>query len=263
MALEAKFLETALTHGSDRLSVYEGTGFFAADHRPLVSRALQLELSEYPRDLQVIAKRAQFVLLRRRPPAMQALVPGRATEGDLQPPLETPYPIEGVLSDPGGRFNPRRIGLLAGNRQQHWLPLYRSPLGTRLSSAGGIFGTAIYENGDPASWALVTAVVQPTVGPALPFRAQADGHGDFIVPLDRMPALNKDAPSDTYNLTLTVAADGNSGAPVSDPDAASAHRVGRVDNGIFDGSTEFEVQPGQRHRVATDGENRLVIRGGP
>ncbi|HSX85385.1 MAG TPA: hypothetical protein VLE50_08245, partial [Cellvibrio sp.] len=200
-------------------------------------------------------------------------------ETDFTRPVADTYPLRGRISPARHYFNPRLFSIDAGQGAGHWLALYRSPSGTVIPSAGALIGTVVYDAEDnqplkPAAWALVTAVVTPTVGDPLRFIAQADAHGDFILPLNRMPALAKDAPSSTYAAVLTVQmavfdeeadneeentnSDDNN---VIDPDQlVDADIESFTEGDDFLPSIELAVTPGNAMRITSQDKNFIVLR---
>lgn len=217
--IDMKILETPVHHGSDFIHCFEATGFSDNDHRLLVKDDWQLRFDEPPKDLRIIQKKHQLAFFRARPEGMQVVIEGRATASEMQPPVQPGYTLTGMITSNSRRFNPRRFSITAGGSTGHLLALYRSPLGTQIPAGGAVIGNLEYESGVPAAWAIVTVTVTPTVGSPLIFTAQADQHGDFIVPLNRVPALDKDAPAPNYSALLRVKVSGQENGSISDPDS--------------------------------------------
>ena len=280
--LTSQLLEIPLRHGSDYLHCYDATGYSAPDHRPMVRDAWSLTLHQPPRDLRVLSKAHQVQFFRKLPEAMQRIA--LPDETDFSRPLADSYPLHGRISPARRYFNPRLFSIDAGQRAGHWLALYRSPSGTVIPSAGALIGTVMYDAEDdqppqdqswkPAAWALVTAVVTPTVGDPLRFIAQADAHGDFILPLNRMPALAKDAPSSTYAAVLTVqmaaideATDNEEENTNLDEDnvinpdqLVDADIESFTEADDFLPAIELAVTPGNAMRITSQDKNFIVLR---
>jgi hypothetical protein len=115
------------------------------------------------------------------------------------------------------------------------------------------------------------AVITPTVGNPLRFTAQADAHGDFILPLNRMPALAKDAPASTYAAVLTVQmaapaeeqTESAGEATAIDPDQViDADIESFTEAGNFLPSIEFAVTPGNAMRIVSRDQPFVVLRQG-
>ncbi len=275
--LTSQLLEIPLRHGSDFLQCYDATGYSAPDHRPLVRDSWSLSLHQPPRDLRVLSKAHQMQFFRTVPEAMQRIA--LPDETDFSRPIADTYPLHGRISPARRYFNPRLFTINAGQGAGHWLALYRSPSGTVVPSAGALIGTVMYDSEDdqplkPAAWALVTAVVTPTVGDSLSFIAQADAHGDFILPLNRMPALAKDAPASTYAAVLTVqmaAIDEDADNEeentnpdennVIDPDQlVDADIESFTEAGDFLPSIELAVTPGHAMRITSQDKHFIVLK---
>lgn len=257
---EARILETIVRHASDYIGFYEATGYSASGYKPRVNRQLSVELRQVPVDLVVRQKGSGLALFRNRPEGMTAVFEGRARDTDLEPPAEPSFDVHGVLRDPHKAFNPRAFTVSAGNAHSQWISVYRSPSGTALPHAGALRGNACFDDGRPASWAVLRAVVTPTVGAPMTFEAQADIHGDFVLPLNRMPALNKDAPSPSYGVSLSVRADSDvSTVPFADPDEFAACSLGAFDSSAFDSTLSFSIEPGNALVISSQGSDSLLL----
>lgn len=261
-------LETHIRHASDWIDWIDRSGFAATDHLPLVLAPLTVALDDgvVPRDLRTYHKPGRTVLWRVYADtalgraALVPVVDGRAMAVDIAPPAESVYTLSAQVADLGGHFNPRRFQIGAGNAIGHRLSLYRSPAGTRYQAAGGLNGRLLWDNGDPAAWALVAITVAPPVGPALPFVSQADGNGEFALPLSRLPALTRDAPSTTYPGTLSVtAAAAVRGDRIADPDNfATVNLLDPATGGPL-ASVSIDVEPGRVATVTSRGEDHIAL----
>jgi hypothetical protein len=260
-------LETHIRHASDWISWIDRTGYAATGYLPRIDGALWVALDPaMPRDLRLYQKSGVTVLWRSYAdpaadePGLTAVIDGAATEADVTRPVETGYAVSGRAEDPKGRFNPRRFAVAAGNAAGHALSLYRSPLGTRFSAAGGLQGRLHWDDDRPAAWAVVEVTVTPPVGPALPFAAQADAAGEFVLPLSRLPALTRDAPSNTYPATLAVRALAAAQPDdIADPDTFVSVNLLAPADGAPTASAAIAVRPGHIDTVTSQGEDHLVL----
>jgi hypothetical protein len=260
-------LETHIRHASDWIAWIDRSGYAAAGHLPRVDGDLRVSLDEpVPRDLCLYQKPGVTVLWRSYTdaaadkPGLTAVVDGAASEADVTRPVETGYAVSGRIADPKRRFNPRRFAVAAGNTVGHALALYRSPLGTRFSAAGGLHGCLRWGDGRAAAWAVVEVTVAPPVGPALPFAAQADAAGEFELPLSRLPALTRDAPSESYPATLAVRAlAATRGEDIPDPDTFVSVNLLAPADGAPTASAAIAVRPGHIDPVTSQGEDHLVL----
>ena len=272
--LMSQLLEIPLRHGSDYIHCYDATGYAAPDHRPMVRDNWTITLHQAPRDLRVLHKAHQATLFRREPETLQRIA--KKDETDFTRPATDTYLLRGLISPVRRYFNPRRFTINAGQGAGHWLALYRSPSGTAIPSAGALTGTLMFDAEDdqpvtPAAWALVTAVVTPTVGNPLQFIAQADAHGDFILPLNRMPALAKDAPASTYAAVLTVQIPAQGEEEIENTGEITAIDPDQVidvdiesftEAGNFLPSIEFAITPGNTMRIVSRDQPFVVLRQG-
>ncbi len=256
-------LETVFAHGSDYIEWYEASGCAGTALRRIAPGRLQIALARAPRDLQLVHKDTATALWRRRPPELSGMVAGRAGEADLLPPTQTAYPLEGAIDDPSGIYLPRRFSLACGAVIGHRIGLYRSPFGSRYGRAGGLFGR-IRLAGKAAAWSLIVVRVTPPLGALLEFTAQADAHGEFILPLDRLPAVGVDALVKTYPATLSILASSLAvpERPI-DPDDLAAHQVAVGEDAAhviqFSPELSLAVTPGVVSRITSPGQDLLLL----
>ena len=255
-------VETCLWHASDWIAWIDRSGDARPTREPLVDVALAVNFTgRPPRDLSVVQKPGRTLLWRRLPDSLRRTEPGEVDSAGRMRPVVPSYPLEGELSDPSGRYLPRRFALSAGAALGHRLPVYRSPLGVRYQSAGGLFGRAVFEDGTPAAWAVLELEVTPPLTGALPFVTQADGNGEFRLALNRLPALTKDAPVSRYAASLRVRA------------SLAAARAWQAQQTLLDPDllpvvavialTDLEVIPGEVNRLHSDASADLVLQATP
>ncbi len=254
-----RILETVIDHASDYIDLYDSSGYVKNDYRPTIPQRLDLTLDSAPRDLQLIYKPRRIVMWRKQQAENHIVVAGRATAAEMARPAVATYALAGRVVDSSGRFNPRLFSLTVGDGGGHSLALYRSPLGSSFTAVGGLFGNVVYEDERAASWALLEVTVTPTVGGAITFRAQADIHGDFILPLSRLPQLN--VANATYPAVLSVRASGSSGDEIIDPESLSSFLVAEVENASsFVTAVNFAVTPGAVSKVSSKDKAQIVLR---
>ena len=98
------------------------------------------------------------------------------------------------------------------------------------------------------------------------FTAQADAHGDFILPLNRIPPLAADAPSSTYSAALTVkiaSQNDESSTDVSqiDPDQLIEADIESFNNADdFLPFIEFDVTPGESKRIKKEDKSFIRLK---
>lgn len=251
-------VETLVLHASDFIEWADASGPQGLARRPVSAQTLDIRLSQAPSDLELIHKPSGTALWRREPEGLRRVIAGEVAPADVVPPVEPLFPIAGQVSDPAGHFLPRRFAFNAGQRAGHRVRLFRSALGTRFGSAGGLFGRTTLDNGAPLAWALLTLRVTPPLADPLDFLAQADAHGEFRLSLERLPALTKDAPAGTYPGVLKVRA----AAEGSNPDTLPEVRVRGTGNAATAFKTELKVDiaPGRVATLASPGRDALVLR---
>lgn len=254
-------VETLILHPSDFIQWFDASGAQAGAPRTLPAQDLDVRLTRAPVDLKLVHKTAGTALWRRRPETLGVLVDGIAAPADMAAPSEPLYPLAGEVRDRAGHFLPRRFAFHAGRRAGHRLGLFRSPLGTRFTRAGGLHGRTTDDGGAAIAWALVRLSVSPPLAGTIDFLARSDERGEFRLSLERLPALTRDAPAATYPATLTVQAATDPDDP-SDPDALPAARV----RGTGDGDAAFkthltvDVAPGRIAPLTSPGRDALVLR---
>ncbi|BAL26821.1 hypothetical protein [Azoarcus sp. KH32C] len=249
-------VETLVLHASDFIEWLDASGPQGIARRNVDAQALEVRLSKAPADLKLIHKPAGTALWRREPQALLRAIDGEAGAADVVPPAEALYPLAGEVRDPAGVFLPRRFAFNAGRRVGHRLRLFRSALGTRLGRAGGLYGRTTLDDGTPVPWVLLELRVTPPLADPIDFVAQSDAHGEFRLSLERLPALTKDAPADTYPgvLKLRAAADGG------DPDTLPPASVRASGGSPFKAQLAVEVAPGRVATLASPARDAVVLK---
>jgi hypothetical protein len=107
-------------------------------------------------------------------------------------------------------------------------------------------------------------VVTLPPGLSLDFVAQADGHGDFLLPLDRLPALTKDALSPTLQATLSIRVDpAATPGQAPDPDTFAARNLHPPGAGAAAATAALAVTPGAVAVVTSQGRDHLALTAPP
>lgn len=195
-------LETNVLHASDVIYWLDGSTADTTANMLRVNVPLELQFTTRPGDLKTVNSVGKTALLRR--PATD-MIEGVATLAQKAKPPAVPFALAGTVSDPSGRFIPRAFAITAGNAAGHALVLYPSPAGVRFSPAGGLIGNLRFNgSGNAAAWAMLTLTVTTALGATLVFRGQANGNGDFMLPLNRLPPLPEGIAD--YAATLEISA---------------------------------------------------------
>jgi len=248
-------VETLVLHASDFIEWLDASGPQNVARRVVPAQTLDVRLSLAPSDLQLIHKSSGTALWRRQPEALRQVIAGAAAPADLLPPDEALFPLAGEVSDPAGHFLPRRFSFNAGQRAGHRLRLFRSSLGTRFGNAGGLTGRTALGDGTPVAWAVLELRVTPPLADPLDFVAQSDAHGEFRLSLERLPALTRDAPAETYPAKLKVRA----GPDGSDPDALPQAQIRGTGGSPFKQELAVDIAPGRIATLASPGRDALVL----
>lgn len=257
--------ETLVMHGGDFIEWRDSSGYVGKAPRRLSPEKLSIQITKAPKALRIMHKASGTVLSLTDSAGFSKVIPGLAQESDLARPAPVLYKIEGHISDPAGGYLPRPFSLTLGTGAGHTIALYPSPLGAQFGKAGGIYGRIGFAGGAVAPWAMVILSVTPPSGPVLIFQAQADRHGEFRLPLERLPALTKATPGSTYAAALAVKTSLSAGTdPPLDPEAQPlAHLAVGVSH---DGNMEFAAQlaiaiaPETVSRVVSPGLTHLVLK---
>jgi len=248
--------ETLVLHASDFIEWLDASGSQGSVRRVVAAQTLEIRLLQAPRDLELIHKTSGTALWRRTPAELRRVLAGEAPPADLVPPAEALFPITGEVRDPEGRFLPRHFAIDAGRRAGHRLRLFRSSHGTRFGRAGGLTGRTALDDGTPVPWALLALRVTPPLADPIEFVAQSDVHGEFRLSLERLPALTKDAPADTYPARVKVRA----AAQGTDPDTLPAALVRTTGGTPFMTELAVDIAPGRIATLASPGRDALVLR---
>ncbi|MBI5329700.1 MAG: hypothetical protein HZB71_03705 [Betaproteobacteria bacterium] len=256
-------LETGAFQGVARIVWVDRAGYLDPQRQPLADLPLEVRFSQLPRALRAVHKTGATLLLRSSGLRIAAGAPQPASWLDAG---TDAYDVQGEVSEPTGRFLPRRFARLTGQTQDLAIDLYRSPLGARYQSGGGVQGRVMFDDDAPAALALIRVEVTPPLTGKLAFIAQADGNGEFRLPLDRLPALGKDAPSATYPAVLRVQASPDAsrawreqGIPANPDLYPSAQVLDMADATRFADSTSFTITPGTVATLTSAGKSTLVV----
>lgn len=257
------FKETPIFHAAGYLRFREGSGCVSVGALPMVQETLQVTVTDSAQTLSLIAKPGAVGL---KLPSLQTLyTQGRAAGSDLDYPANTPFLIAGRIESASGQYHPRYFQFNVGNAQTATLAIYRSVAATRIGTAGAVYGNLsrlVDGQPQPEAWALVTLVLTPTVGAPLTFVAQANVKGDFLLPINRAPALDKDAPSPHYGAQLSVqrmAIETNTGLP--NPAALSALEIEEATTeNQYAANRTFNLVPGRQTQLVSANKTFLQVR---
>lgn len=250
-------LETNILHASDVIYWLDGSSAQDPNAMLRLPEALELQLTTKPGDLRVINSAGKTAFLRR--PA-NPVVEGSASEAELLPPLTPTFPISGIVSDTGGRYISRRFSIAAGNGAGHGLVIYPSPLGSRFGPAGGLLGTLRFSaSGTPVPWAMLTLNVTTALGASLIFRAQANGQGDFVMPLTRLPPLPEGIADYAATLAVSALASAVATSPVDPADLVAMALGDPATDATFSDPISLTLVPGEIRLLRSSSQNHLAV----
>jgi hypothetical protein len=248
-------LETNILHASDVIYWLDGSTAEEIVHMRRLDFLLDLNISALPRDARLINRPGMTAILRK--PELD-IVPGIASEVDKLRPDFAVYAVSGEARDHSRRFNPVRFDLELGTGTGEALVLYPSPLGTRASPGGMLFGRLLLDGGLlPLPWAMLELEVSLTEELSQLYRAQCDAHGDFAIALNRLPPLSEGIVS--YAAVLRVSANTeNSSDSAPDFSTYSGVELQAADSDEFNNEFVLAITPGQRTRVNSSSKNYLA-----
>ncbi|WP_319585480.1 hypothetical protein [uncultured Desulfobulbus sp.] len=252
-----KVLETNILHASDVIFWLDGTTAETPSDMLRIAQPLALQLTTRPRDLLVVHGSGKTAFMRR--PGIP-IINGSATAADKQRLVQPTFAVAGIVSDPEGRYIPRRFSIVAGNGVGHGLVVYPTPLGTRISPAGGLIGTLRFNGSNaPVSWARLTLVVTNAVGSTLSFCCQASKTGDFMLPLNRLPPLPEGIDNYSAQLRIEALAAVNADNPI-DPADLVAMDLGEIDqDNQFSSPIGLTIVPGELRLIRSSNRDHVAV----
>ena len=298
MDAKANLLETRWYQAENSLWLFDATGA-AAVRKPGIQKTLSVTiLRTLPaRRFTLINKGHRIAILlpqqaernkEKSKDTLRAANPGQpinpaqlpVTPAELAPGAAVLTRIEGTLVDPTRHFNARWFGrdltaLDSANPAQHAIGLFRHTQAIAHSVGGSLRGQLQLESGEPVPWAIVSLNLQlvappPLDGeepaPAAPIvlvQTQANQFGDFVLPLNELPAAEFDTPLPAYNAQLRVQRCAiRSGLP--DPDDRQNLTLLELqpagDNAEFVASTVFQLRAGEHRQLHSHQKTALLVR---
>ncbi|AGA33804.1 hypothetical protein TVNIR_2148 [Thioalkalivibrio nitratireducens DSM 14787] len=250
-------LETNVLHASNVVYFLDATTGTDANDRERVDAPLEIELSDRPPRLRWLQKPGRLALWL-HPDEHAGMVQGRADEAHRTRPAGSPVRLAGRMRDPNGRYNPRSFDITVGTGGGHVLLVYPTPLGTRLPVGGALIGTVRREDGTPLPWALLDlAVIVSEAG--LGFVAQTDAHGDFVLPLRRLPPLPESVEHYAAQLTIRAHPAADPRVP-ADPAATDVpFDIEAVDDSGFHAHIALSITPGEVRLLRSFDKNHLAV----
>ncbi len=289
---EINRFETLAQHASDLVHWVEGSGPILQQSRviangfanslniSLIDAPSKLEqenilaVDRTPSDLSLTHKPGVTVLWRRTAANNLSMknVQGKSdAETLLNRPIEESYRVSGFIFDKQFHINPREFHLTnVGNfvdvkdasAKGHEVKLYRSVLGSKMGSLGGLEGCLQWNDGKVASWAIITCEVtlKHTTG-TRSYSAQADIHGDFRLVFSALPFPKKEGEiRPPYRCKLSISAlQSASGEQWHQPDDFVSVEIKEIDDNAFKDSIDFDFKTGTSQRLTSSNSDAFLI----
>lgn len=298
MDANAQLLETRWYQAENCLWLFDATGA-AALHRPGIQKQLTVNILRTLPELYVslINKGHRIAIMlpqhagrnkEKSKDTLRASNPGLhitaeqlpVTPAEVQQGAALLTRIEGTLVDPTHQFNSRWFGrdllsLDSAHLEQNAIGLFRHTQSTILSVGGSLRGNLQLESGEALSWAILSLSLQlqsppPEDGeePAPPapivlVQAQANQFGDFVLPLNELPAAEFDMPVPIYSAQLRIQRCAIK-SDLPDPDDLQnldvLAMVPEGDQPIFAVSIGFQVKPGEHRQLLSHQQSALIVK---
>lgn len=298
MDVNAQLLETRWYQAENCLWLFDATGA-AALHKPGIQKQLTVNiLRTIPKlHFSLINKGHRIAIMlpqhvernkEKSKDTLRASNPGLTitagqlpvTPAELQQGAALLTRIEGTLADPSRQFNSRWFGrdllaLDAAHLEQNAIGLFRHTQATALGIGGSLRGHLQWESGEELPWAIVSLSLQlqappPEDGeePAAPapivlVQAQANQFGDFVLPLNELPAAEFDMPVPVYSAHLRVQRCAIK-SDLPDPDDLQDLDILALlpegDAATFAASIGFQVRPGEHRQLHSHQQSVLLVK---
>ena len=197
------------------------------------------------------------------------------------------YRLRGSVEDEEHFFLPRTFDVAVAAITEASLPrrrgidnvvLYPTPKGTRIPAGGAVRGTLRWPAADGEAqgprvpWALVSLTLLSD--PDVVFRSVTDRHGDFILPMARLPAVQEGIPTHALRLAVAASPDADPDVLPGAPEAQVAAEIGQLvieypeniatpdpdpDPIPFSDQPSLDVQPGKVGLIRTVQHDHLVV----
>jgi len=254
-------LETLIINACSWLEYRDHSGYLpdaANSGTTLSANHFLLNINESAKWLKIIHKTNGAAVWYKHNADDVKIVTGKFSDDDLTANDPSTFDLTATVSDLNGHFLPRRVALTLADKSKHAIALYRSAKGTIINQSGGLRGAVTTKSGDkytPVPWALITAMVTPETGAALKFVAQADQHGEFLLPLNGPKLLTSNDVNKKYDATFAIEAPANDDADQApNPDTFAARQVCNqtLGNGTLQFAHQLDV------KITAGGINKLT-----
>jgi hypothetical protein len=199
----------------------------------------------------------------------------RVTEEDLEIPDPEINSLEGSIEDSSLIYNPRYFSLVIAALNMadfdvttNAITLYKNSAFIKRTKAGSVYGNIQLDNDKPLAWVLLELEIIIADNPDtndineeqhLFFRAQANQHGDFIIPLNEFPASETNSLNTVFDAKLTA----KSCVLVNQlPNLESVNdlQIQSLDEVTFFDEVSFQISPGDHLRLSSAGRKSLRVK---
>lgn len=256
-AMQVRVLETNLLHASDVIYWLDGSTAEAVDDMARIDHALELNISQKPRAVQLLNSvgKTAFWSTPETP-----MFEGRTTEADRVAPTVPNFVVAGSVADNSGRFNPQAFEVTLGSGDGHAVVLYPAPIGVRVLSGGSAQGRVVFDDsGKPLVWGLLSLTVTVGLGEILEFKGQTDAHGDFVIAFTRLPPLPISVNAYNAELRIKGLASAEGQQPVNISDLVDLEVESISDPDDFAISIPFVIRPGEIKRIKSVNKSFIAV----
>jgi hypothetical protein len=258
---QLKVLETSLLHASDILYWLDGTTAETLAKMQRVTHQLHFELTSKPNDVQIRQAPGKTIFWRR---SAASITQGEASEEDKAFINGGSFTLSGTAYDDKGHYNPRTFSVNLGASTVpitgQGMVLYPTPQGTQFGKAGGLIATLRFASDERvAPWALLTAVVTiPGTGDQT-YHAQADRHGDVLLPLHRLPPLPEGITEYSVALSVEALLTANPSTPINTSDLIPMELESLSTAGSFSNPIVFSLVPSEIQVIRSANKRYLAV----
>lgn len=258
---QLKVLETSLLHASDILYWLDGTTAETLAKMQRVAHQLHFELTSKPNDVQIRQTPGKSIFWRR---SATSITQGEASEAEKTFIDGGSFTLSGTVYDDKGYYNPRTFSVTLGASAVpiagQGMVLYPTPQGTQFGKAGGLIATLRFASDERVvPWALLTAVVTiPGTGDQT-YHAQADQHGDVLLPLHRLPPLPEGITEYSVALSVEALLTASPSTPMNTSDLIPMELESLTTAGSFSNPIVFSLVPSEIQVIRSANKRYLAV----
>jgi hypothetical protein len=291
MAANSVLRETSWFHAANLIWLYDATGTGNQLKSAIKSR-LQVEIESIlpKQQYQLINKGSQLVFLL---PENKSLYQQKskdsmrlageiiseeslpATESDLALPASQIAEIKAVLKDPAQVYNPRYFSLAVNsfdpdNLKTNAVALYQNAAKTPVSKSGFISGYITSEDKTPQPWLIIEVNIQHqdnldtediNESRNWTLYAQTNKFGDFVIPLDILPADESQGWKNEYSVRIKLFSCAmEKGFPDLDKQSADPLSIVYPNPDSSETEIQLAISFGQKLRLHSPDSNALIVK---